>query len=184
MSVIRLHTRCIIQASRYQSTTQTAPLPPASFLSASQSAREFTTVASVHALANMPCLHCASRDTTLVASTSNRCLSSVPVQRVLECGRTHKQIRRQIKRSHVAAQRAFSQLDPNRQQQTQQVETLHPQISVQQRPAQTQRQHQLGQCMVHGFAAAAFLSFLAPGPSYSAESLPVGLLKSWIVSFV
>ena len=36
--------------------------------------------------------------------------------------------------------------------------------------------------MVQGFAAAALLSFLAPGPSYSAESIPIGLLKSWIVS--
>ena len=130
----------------------------------------------------MPCVHCASRDTTLAASTSNRCFSSVPVQRVLQCRRTYKQLRRQIRRSHVAVQRAYSQLDPNRQQQTQQVDTLHTQLSAQHRPALTQRQHQLGRCMVHGFAAAAFLTFLAPGPSYSAESLPVGLLKSWVVS--
>lgn len=132
----------------------------------------------------MPCLHCASRDTTLAASTSNRCLSSVPVQRVLQCRRTYKQLRRQLRRCHVAVQRAHSQLDPNRQQQRQQVDTLHTQLSAQHRPALTQRQHQLGRCMVHGFAAAAFLSFLAPGPSYSAESLPVGLLKSWVVSFL
>ena len=132
----------------------------------------------------MPCVHCASRDTALAASTSNRCLSSVPVQRVLQCRRTYKQLRRQLRRSHVAVQRAYSQHDPNRQQQTQQVDILHTQLSAQHRPALTQRQHQLGRCMVHGFAAAAFLSFLAPGPSYSAESLPVGLLKSWVVRFL
>ncbi|KAL0023268.1 hypothetical protein WJX77_001475 [Trebouxia sp. C0004] len=34
--------------------------------------------------------------------------------------------------------------------------------------------------MLQGFAAAAVLSLLAPGPSYSAETLPIGLLKSWV----
>lgn len=137
------------------------------------------------ALNSMPCVHFASRDTTLAASTSNRCISSVPVQRVPQCRRTYKQLRRQLRRSHVAVQRAYSQLDPNRQQQTQQVEPLHTQLSAQHRPALTLgRQHQLGRCVVHGFTFAAFLTFLAPGPSYSAESLPVGLLKSWVVSLL
>ena len=131
----------------------------------------------------MPCVHCTSRDTTLAASTSSRCLSSVPVQRVLRCGRSYKQLRRQLRRSHIAVQRAFFQGNPRRQQQTQQVDTSDSQPSAQHRPVLTQRPQQFGRCMVQGFAAAAFLSLLAPGPSYSAESLPVGLLKSWIVSF-
>lgn len=34
--------------------------------------------------------------------------------------------------------------------------------------------------MLQGFAAAAVFSLLAPGPSYSAETLPIGLLKTWV----
>lgn len=133
-------------------------------------------------LASMPCVHCASRDTALTASTSSRCSSSVPVQRVFQWERSYKQLRRQLRRSRTAVQRAFFQGSPHPQQQTQQVNTLDSRPFAQQGPALTQTPQQLGRCMMQGFAAATVLTFLAPGASYSAESLPIGLLKSWIVS--
>lgn len=126
----------------------------------------------------MACVHCASRDTALVASTSSRCSSSVPVQRGLLGTHGYKQLRHQLRRSRTAVHWAFFQDNPRPQQQTQQVDSRP---FAQHRPAQTQTPPQLGRCMVQGFAAATVLTFLAPGPSYSAESLPIGLLKSWIV---
>ena len=57
----------------------------------------------------MPCVHCASRDTALAAGTSSRCSSSVPVQRVFQWERSYKQLRRQLRRSRTAVQRAFLQ---------------------------------------------------------------------------
>lgn len=131
----------------------------------------------------MPCVHCASRDTALIASTSSRCSTSVPVQqRVFQRARSYKQLRRQLRRSRTAVQRACFQGNTHPRQQTQQVNTGDPRPFAQQRPALTQTPQQLGRCMVQGFAAATVLTFLAPGASYSAESLPIGLLKSWIVS--
>ncbi|KAL3154625.1 hypothetical protein ABBQ32_014074 [Trebouxia sp. C0010 RCD-2024] len=129
----------------------------------------------------MPCVHCASRDTALIASTSSRCSTSVPVQqRVFQRARSYKQLRRQLRRSRTAVQRACFQGNTHPRQQTQQVNTGDPRPFAQQRPALTQTPQQLGRCMVQGFAAATVLTFLAPGASYSAESLPIGLLKSWI----
>lgn len=40
----------------------------------------------------------------------------------------------------------------------------------------------LARSTAHGFAAAALLTFLLPDPSYSAESLPIEFLRSWVVS--
>lgn len=40
----------------------------------------------------------------------------------------------------------------------------------------------LARSMVHGFAAAALLALMLPDPSYSAESLPIEFLRSWVVS--
>ncbi len=55
---------------------------------------------------------------------------------------------------------------------------------MQEQTTQTQISQHLGRRMLQGFAAAAVLSLVAPGPSYSAESLPIGLLKSWVVSLL
>ena len=131
----------------------------------------------MHALANMPCVHCASRDTTLVASTSNRCLSSVPVQRVLECGRTHKQIRRQIKRSHIAVQRAFSQLDPNRPAADAACgDFAFSDIGATTTSTDTET---ASTWAMHGpwFRSCCLFELSCPGPSYSAESLPSRIVE-------
>lgn len=42
----------------------------------------------------------------------------------------------------------------------------------------------LARSTVHGFAAAALLTLIFPDPSYSAESLPIEFLRTWVVSSV
>ena len=133
-------------------------------------------------LAKMPCVHCTRHDSALAASTSSRCLSSASIQRVPQYVRSYKQLERQLRRSRAVVQRAVFQCSTRWQQQTQQRDSLVSQQFTQDHPTQTQSSPHFGRCMVQGFAAAALLSLLAPGPSYSAESIPIGLLKSWIVS--
>ena len=131
---------------------------------------------------SMPCLRCASIDSTLTTSTSNRCSLPVPAQRVPQSTLTHKQLRRTLATSRTVVQRAVLHCNARQPVVTQPVGNLTPQHIAQESPAQIFYSQQFGRCMAQGFAAAAFLSFLAPLPSYSAESLPIGLLKSWVVS--
>lgn len=42
----------------------------------------------------------------------------------------------------------------------------------------------LVRCTLYGFTAAAVLTFTLPDPSYSAEALPIELLRTWVVSTV
>lgn len=137
----------------------------------------------------MPCIHCARRDIivgTGVASTSSRCEQTAPVQRVAQTGGSQEQFRQQLKRSPFASTRAVRQCQPVPQRKLRQVNRPGQRQQTQgwtdTQALQTQASQRFARCMLQGFAAAAVLSLLAPGPSYSAETLPIGLLKSWVVS--
>ena len=132
----------------------------------------------------MPCVHCASRDGAVGASTSSRCSSSVPIQRVPQTIRSYRQLRRHLKHSRTAVQRAVLQCNTRWQQQTQPKEAVVSQQLSHDQNIWKQSPQQIGRCMAEGFGAAALLTLLTPGPSYSAESLPIGLLKSWVVSHI
>jgi len=142
-------------------------------------------------ITTMPCIHCARRDVTLstgAASTSSRCEQAAPIQRVPQSRSGQQQLQQQLQRSRAAFTRAvrLCEISPR---QKMQLTRCHSQRQVtpncvQDQVIQTHNSQRIGRCMLQGFAAAAVLSLLAPGPSYSAETLPIGLLKSWVVSFL
>lgn len=138
----------------------------------------------------MPCIHCARREMTCstgAASTSSRCEQAAPIQRVPQSRSGQQQLQQQLPRSRGAFTRAGRQCQFSPRQNLR-LRGCHSQRQitpncVQDQVIETYTSQRIGRCMLQGFAAAAVLSLLAPGPSYSAETLPIGLLKSWVVSF-
>ena len=128
----------------------------------------------------MPCIHCARRDITFssgATSTSSRCEQAAPLQRVPHS--THKQLQQHLRRSRAASKPILRQCQPCPQHKLHQLDDV---VLTQDHVIRIQNSQRLGRCMLQGFAAAAVFSLLAPGPSYSAETLPIGLLKTWVVS--
>jgi len=125
---------------------------------------------------------------TGAASTSSRCEQAAPIQRVPQSRSGQQQLQQQLQRSRAAFTRAVRLCEISPRQKVQ-LTRCHSQRQntpncVQDQVVQTHNSQRIGRCMLQGFAAAAVLSLLAPGPSYSAETLPIGLLKSWVVSFL
>ena len=135
---------------------------------------------------SMPCINCARAESGFgigVTSTSSRLDPVAPLHRVPS---SHKQLQHQIQRSRVTFARVSRLCQPYLPRQLQQVDAAtqpkHIQQCMEAQATKTYSSQCFGRCILQGFAAAAVLSLLAPGPSYSAESLPIGLLKNWVVS--
>lgn len=86
----------------------------------------------------------------------------------------------QTSHSHAAAADKASTLQQNLE--GVQVTTIQPAVCHKLERASVWNTQRLARCTAHGFAAAALLTFVAPGPSYSAESLPIEFLRTWVVS--
>lgn len=88
----------------------------------------------------------------------------------------------QTSHSHAAAADKASTLQQNLE--SDQVTTIQPTVCHKIQRASVWNTQRLARCTAHGFAAAALLTFIAPGPSYSAESLPIEFLRTWVVSII
>ena len=136
----------------------------------------------------MPCMHSVTREAVPIAggaSTSNRCEQAAAIQRVLLVKRSVRQLHRQLKRCRFSVRTRLHQCHTQAHQQIgRESQTLAAQLGSQEgeHQAQAHEPSRIGRCLLQSFAFAAALSLLTPEASYGAESLPIGLVKSWLVS--
>ena len=138
----------------------------------------------------MPCFHSIRQDAGLVsggASTSSRCEQTASLQRVSQAKVSARQLQRHLRRSQTAVKTALKQCQIHAQQGVSPIDqSCAAQLDWEQGQSggRAYDSRCIGRCLLQGFAFAAMFSLLTPEGSYAAESLPIGLVKSWLVSIL